>query len=483
MPNKTKDPGATASGPGNQNQVTQSGPGPQPGGGSPPWGFAQNVILEQARPTVIDTGAFLSREPRLTVAFPPCTDELLALINLANPPDHDDITRFFTEYFRFCRHQIFGQYLVGSPAELKNLEEKLPTVLDSNLLACPECGPVILSNQSRKWPTECCLCSPCVTLDGNRNELPPQPAGQPIIPGPGGTVPSIKRLFVGDLLWLFYFDKMGIFQILGAILDSFAYSGRLPISNGSIDRLDIRDDVTALILEVMVRQTKMGMSSAVRDRGSAYRNCLSWVTEPARKLKLDTELNSGFNNMFHKLIYNALEFYKARRLAIAIQGAAAPVAGSLVATLITVSDTIDVLKKRFETFAYGRNYYNTLSGIVWAIAGMSIIRELRTTLGIAPAYGDPHEYIPAAYDLLVMKRPVTYAEMNRYDVHRTCAENGRDILLDLEIIDHRDTAPRGELENWLTQVEGKFEAYRTAYRTLTGVDLGASATPLIEQQA
>lgn len=293
--------------------------------------------------------------------------------------------------------------------------------------------------------------------------------------------PSIKRLFIGDPVWLFFVERMGIFQILGAILDAFACNGRLPISNGSIEP-GIRDDITALVLEVMVRQTKMGMSSTVRDRACTYRTSLGWTSDVGRKLRLDTEANTGFNTLFHKFIFNALEFYKDKRLAVAIRGTAAPVAPPSVATLITISDTLDVLKKRFEAFAYGRNYYNTLNGIVWVIAGMSVIRELRTTLGIPPAYDDPHEYIPAAYDLLVLKRPVTSGETNRYLVHRECARNARDILLDLEVIKHGDKNPGGELENWLTQIEAKVEAYRTAYRTLTGVDLGASATPVIEQQ-
>jgi hypothetical protein len=276
---------------------------------------------------------------------------------------------------------------------------------------------------------------------------------------------------------------MGVFQILGTILDSFACNGRLPISNGSINETGLRDDIAAIVLEVMVRQTKTGMSSTVRDRGCAYRTCLGWTSDQGRKLGLNTEINTGFSNLFHKFIFNALEFYKDKRLAVAIRGTAATVAPPSVATLITISDTVDVLKKRFEPFAYGRNYYNTLSGILWVIAGMSIIRELTTTLGIAPAYGSPHEYIPAAYDLLVMKRQATYGEMNRYDLHRQCAQNGRNILLDLEVINHLLKEPGQELENWLTQVEGKIEGYRTAYRTLTGVDLGASTTPAIEQQA
>jgi hypothetical protein len=78
---------------------------------------------------------------------------------------------------------------------------------------------------------------------------------------------------------------------------------------------------------------------------------------------------------------------------------------------------------------------------------------------------------------------VTQGDTNRFIVHRQAAQNGRDLLLDLEVLNHLDTADPGELSRWLTQVEPKVEAYRTAYQTLTGVDLAASPTATIEQQA
>ncbi len=436
------------------------------------------ISLSVTPAPVIDTGQRLSERPRETVPFPPCADELLSLIHQNDP---DEITGFFREYFKFRRHHILGQLeLGGTPPALHDIELDVPTQIDPDLLGCPDGGIILASGGSSvaprpgHWPSDCCLCGSCVTLDGDRNRLD--------TPGAPGAIPSIRRLFIGDLLWLFYFDQLGIFQILGAILDSYAGTGRLPISNDSLEPRP-RGHFVGLVLEVMTRATRTGMSSSTRDRASAFRTCLGWNSATGRKLRLDTETNTGFNSLFHRFIYNALEFYKDKRLAVAIRGTAAPVAPPSVATLITVSDTIDVLKKRFEPFSYGRNYYNTLSGIVWAVAGMSVIRELRTTLGIPPAFGDPHEFIPAAYDLLVLKRPVTQGDTNRFVIHRECARNGRDVLLDLEVVNHLDKNPGGQLESWLTQVEAKIEGYRTAYRSLTGIDLGTSGAPQVEQQA
>jgi hypothetical protein len=287
---------------------------------------------------------------------------MLALIKSA---DSDDVTKYFHEYFKFRRHVILGQ----GKNTLQELLEQLADNLDGSLLNCLH-GDIIAHRDDvgqpshyDVWPSHCCLCRPCVTLDGNRNRPPKQYT----------TVPSIRRLFIGDALWLCYFERMGIFQILGAILDAFASNGRLPISNGSLDP-GVKDDIIALVLEIMVRQTKMGMSSDVRGRASMYRTSLGWVSEPGRKLGLDTEVNTGFNTLFHKFLFHALEYYRDRRLALAIQAAAATGGRPSAATLVTISETLDLLKKRFEAFDYGRNYYNALSGIVWVVAGMSVIR-------------------------------------------------------------------------------------------------------------
>ena len=111
-------------------------------------------------------------------------------------------------------------------------------------------------------------------------------------------------------------------------------------------------------------------------------------------------------------------------------------------------------------------------------------RRLALPLGIpTAAFNLPHEFVPAAYDLLVLNRPLSRAEVNRYDVHRACAINARDILLDLEVLIHTDLTPlTGALELWMARIEPKVEGYRTAYRNLTGVDLGASASVAPEQQ-
>ena len=416
----------------------------------------------------------------VTVAFPHCTDVLLALPKLKNADD--EIVDHFNDYFKFGRHRIILD------------QTQLDPILDNDLMECTDrdiepnntnshlsestlsqtvpilCDKPPWPNDGKGehgWPPSWCLPPSCVTLAGKRNIYTELGLSSPFF---------IRRLFVGDLVWLYFFERMGIFKILGAILDDFATKGSIPISNGTVFPNDINDDVIALVLEAMVRETKSGLSSTVRDRTSTYRRCLGWTSDVGRKMGLDSVVNRAFSIHFHKFITSALEFYKDKRLAQAVQAISTPAGKTSVSTLTTISDTIELLKKAFDPFDYGRNYYNTLSGIVWVIAGMAIIRELRTSIGIPPAYENPYEYIPAAYDILVTKGPITPSQTNRYISHRECAINARGILLDLQVVNHSDTAISGELEIWLNVIEKKVEGYRSAYRSLTGVDLGSPPT-------
>ncbi len=412
-------------------------------------------------------------EPPISVAFPDQTDVLLSLIKTS---ETDEITAFFNDYFVFCDHSVMAE------------DVKLETLLDPQLRACtgkwfPNVGRScqVPTNGDAppfppKFPPFWCFPTNCVELSGGRHLYKIEDASF------GG---RIRRLFVGDLVWLYYFDRMGIFKILGAILDDYAIRGNLPISNGSVNASD-KDDLISIVLEAMVRETKTGLSSTVRDRNISYRRGLGWIQEEARQMQLDTVVNTAFTNLFHKFIQTALEFYKDKRLATAITGINSSAGKTSVATLTAIKDTIDLLKRAFDAFNYGRNYTITLSGIVWVVAGMALIREMRSTLGIPSEYKEADEFIPAAYDLLVGRSSARHSEANRYDVHRDCAENARAILLDLEAIDIQGANVAnvgGDLEIWLDLIEGNIEGYRTAYRSLTGVDLGAPGTPTIEQQA
>jgi hypothetical protein len=383
-----------------------------------------------------------ANENPVAVLMPPCADLLLSLAASPMSNSAEEIDSMFREYFLIKPHQVL-------------VKAELSSSLDAKLANC------MTSNTS--WPSDGCGGGDCVTLSGVRNS-----------PSPGldtqSETPPLKRLFVGDAVWLFFMERMGIFEIIGGLCDSYASNGKLPIAGGHYDVTSsdsLRKAIAALILETMTRQLESGTASRVRMRAGTYRTALGWQSERGKELNLDTQMNQGFNDLFNKFMFHSLEYFRDRRLATAINSVAT--GGPSTATLVTIRDTLSLLKERFETFYYGRNYYNTLNGIVWVISGLSLLKELRTSIGIPDSFKSPQDYVPAAYNLLKGTGNASQGDATRYVQHKMCATMGRNILLDIEVLDLDNG---NDLSNWLFHREKSIESYRTAYKALTGVDLG-----------
>ena len=62
------------------------------------------ITVAQAPLSPVELRPRLDQLPPVTVAFPPCSDVLLALIKTQTAPK-DDITKFCEEYFTFDQHQ------------------------------------------------------------------------------------------------------------------------------------------------------------------------------------------------------------------------------------------------------------------------------------------------------------------------------------------------------------------------------------------
>ncbi|HUS05352.1 MAG TPA: hypothetical protein VMZ52_03600 [Bryobacteraceae bacterium] len=400
------------------------------------------ITLTQGSLDPVLPGKQLARQEPIPVFFPECSDVLLSLCRPSNPID--EIDTHFSDYFSFQPPVI----IESAPAPQDR------TAIDPQLAKCA----------GNQWPPHCCLPHPCVFLDGKRDN------GE-----------HIRRLFVGDLIWLFYFERLGIFRLMGLILDDYATKGTFPISTGFLP--GAADDQTLMMLEAATLETKTGRSSTVRDRESAYRRGIGWTM---RQIAVESQTNQALSEQLARLSFLTGQFFTDKRLAVAVRGAASPTANASVATLISIKDTIILLQNSFRQFYYGRTYTITLAGIVWAVAGMSLIRALRQTLGIAETLNRPEDYVTAAYDKFFGGAGTPPSRTNRYLVHRDCARAGRDLLLDIEMLD--TTVPDfdsvgGVLDRWLSTVEAKFEAYRNSYRLLSGVDLALSEKPVIEQQA
>jgi hypothetical protein len=132
-----------------------------------------------------------------------------------------------------------------------------------------------------------------------------------------------------------------------------------------------------------------------------------------------------------------------------------------------------------ELFEYGRNNYNTLNGIVYTIGSLDLVRNLKDQIGIPSTYNDASEYISAAYAKLIEGGDSSASRPNRYLLHLSCAESGRDLLLDIQVLNVNDV---GAVSLWLDNevVEERVENYRTAYRELAGVDLKQEGAQIVQ---
>jgi len=267
-----------------------------------------------------------------------------------------------------------------------------------------------------------------------------------------------NSLTVGAVIWLYFYERMGIFKILGALLDDYNYRGKYTISGRRLN------DYSRL-MDMISTLHRIGISSNLRDRVCLYQRVLGVSIE--NKLGIESERNSGFMNTFNRLIDYMLEYYKTKQLAQAIQTQAGTVQPrSSVATQTSIRDTINVMQQHFEPLQYGRNLINTFVGIATVHATLCLVNMLKSEIGIPAQYEKPEEFIPAAYDILVAKRTHTVNAANRFIIYDNCASYGYRLLTDIEtiILDNLTAIATGSnLDTWLNDIEGLVEGYRNAY--------------------
>lgn len=285
----------------------------------------------------------------------------------------------------------------------------------------------------------------------------------------------LNQLFFGDVVWCYFMVRMGLPDMFGSLIQKYAYDGGLTISNGNKSK-DDKSDQIALVLEMLTRQLESGNASKTRDREVTFLQCVGMDTPAGNRLNINTVRNDAFPTHFHQFIRQTCGYYNTSDLKSAIQGLNTGKTSS--ATLVSIRDNISLLLKTFEPFNYNRNYYNTLNMITYLLSGLSLVYELRQTIGIPPEYDKLHEIIPMAYDILVLNRKSAPTESNRFETHFECAKNARNILLNLEALNYNDDKPGGELEIGLMALESSVQGYRTAYRSLTGIDLALETQPV-----
>lgn len=293
-------------------------------------------------------------------------------------------------------------------------------------------------------------------------------------PNPPTTINSSlvldTRLNFGTVLWLYYYDRMGIFDILKALMNDYNYSGKLPISAKSENTTSDTTLQYSGIMDTLSTLYRLGIGSNTMDRKSLYQRVLGVSIPSENGSPVTSERNENFMKNFNKVVGLMIDFYRDKQLAQAIRDTSSNSIRSSVATQTAIRDTILILQKNFEVFDYGRNRINTFLGIATVFATICLVRMLKDEIGVPRQYNEPHEFIPAAYDILVAKRSVTSNEVNRFTIFDNCASYGYRLLTDIELIEPNaltTIAIGSTLDAWLNDIEGIVEGYNNAYRSIS----------------
>jgi hypothetical protein len=142
---------------------------------------------------------------------------------------------------------------------------------------------------------------------------------------------------------------------------------------------------------------------------------------------------------------------------------------SSVATQTSIRDTIIEMNQHFEAMEYGRNMINTYTGIATVYITICLIRLISNEIGIPKQYEKPEEFIPAAYDILVLKKAAASNNTNRFTIYDNCASYGYRLLTDIQLLNTtmiRPVSVGSSLDLWLNDVEGLVEGYNNAYRSV-----------------
>jgi hypothetical protein len=262
-----------------------------------------------------------------------------------------------------------------------------------------------------------------------------------------------NQLGMGSVIWLYYYEKMGIFKILGALLDDYNYRGKYSIKI---------NEPYYVLLEHISSLYRMGIASNLRDRVTLYEKSMGLSVD--NNYGMATTQNESFMKTFDGILKQALEHYAYRRLDNAL-GSSAGVKSS-VATLTTIKDSLENLKSQFKPFYYGRNTINTFLGIATVYATICLVRLIKSDIGISNQFDKPQDFIPAAYDILVMGKPAVNTDSNRFIIYDNCASYGYRLLTDFELVDtslfNPGSGGTDPLNIWIDDIEPWVEGYKKA---------------------
>jgi hypothetical protein len=394
----------------------------------------KKLLVQPRRPVIIDSGY----------------DFLLSQIDTKRADD--DLAILFNEYFERDSHYIFAGLDKRDPKAVENVTKSINCVRRDH------------GDDDEKM--SCALPCSCITLSGNRRikvfckDSPPDP----IPPGSPwettGVFDRIKTLHSADVIWLFFMDKMGLFEMLGALQRDFAEEGKFAMDSG---------EIYGLIMQELIKRTENGDSSRVKQRTIAYLRSIGMQRHRDEQINLPEgriQVNSDFLRLNIVLLSSLCSLYREQRVTTTIVGVATQTLHPSSAAYAGITKTLQLLQLSMTPFNYGSNYSDVLKGIVWALVSLYVLRATRDKV-VPGGFEKFEQLIPAAYSVLV--KPSQTPESNRWVIYESIARIWRNFTFTASAV---KTDSIQDVKDFTKIVEHDVEAIRDLVLKVTGkIDL------------
>ena len=383
-------------------------------------------------------------KPRFPFLMPEGADVVTSFID---ENIDDGVARFFNDYFTKEFHQFTDNFTNGPTPT--NIIEKITGSHDGlGKLLC-----FFFSRDKRIHPS---FYPACITVKGKRG----------IDYSFANTEARTTWLTIGDVFYLK--ERKDVFSLFSYMINAYLrQSQEIPAKPSGNEHVPI-------LLEVITRLLSNGSFRRI-ELEYLFQHCfgdspLSSIDENERKIHFN---NSEFNNGLESLTEVVSEYYRNQKVASVLKPEGEFAAASLSQIRERVKTLVDLIKPFYQC----RNINNLVTGLVYFATSLYLINTLSQFL-LPDVKGKNLEEIMAQLQNFFLKKPTEKA-LNDIRNDLRLAESGRQILLEIEVLDQilSETAPGGEaevIENWLAskQTETNFNTFISSYNTKYNKTLG-----------
>jgi hypothetical protein len=299
----------------------------------------------------------------------------------------------------------------------------------------------------------CCIPCSYLWLQGDR-----------AIKGLDGNSPKrIQNILYADAFWSWFIERMDIDKITGKILSDLEFGGKFAVQYNT--------DV-GIISQIMINEINKGMSSRKRQRTAISLKTIGLRIESnySGLMVSDIQINPGMTIAL-QLIAKIENFYNYRRVVQTIEAIAGKKESQQ--TIASIRTSIELLRKSSEKFDYGTNAHNTLTSIVWKLAGFWLVLATSRQTGVSQQTRF-EDIIDTARNTLLLNKIGTPSDKSKTKIYLDCANDLTDFILSVLSRDEdywKVETPDDNLKIFLDIMEPTVERFIASFKEATGIDL------------